>query len=167
MGPVLFWRIASMLVRFTCVFQHRTKYSNRCCQYYVFVASYAGMMFVAAKWQSHVHTSIKSSIYFKFHMQICHIIRKVKRDLKKPECKGWPLGKVRALEEKKSRRKKIVSKLHKSKGTPARDPKARTRQEKTWLKRWKQLILLEKLKKLSIFVSSFCRWNLFLFLPGS
>ena len=47
------------------------------------------------------------------------------------ERKGWPLGKAWALEEKKSNRKKtFVSKLCKSKATPARDTEARTRQEK-------------------------------------
>ena len=47
------------------------------------------------------------------------------------ERKGWPLGKARALEEKKETEKKtFVSKLCKSKATHARDTEARTRQQK-------------------------------------
>ena len=65
-------------------------------------------------------------------MQICHIVHKVTRwDLKKPDHSGVALGMARALEQKKnsSKIKTCVSSLRKSKGTPARDTKARTRQE--------------------------------------
>lgn len=135
MGLVSFWRIANMFVRFTCVFQHRTKYGNRCCKYFVLWGPMLGWCGLREN-DIHVHIRRSNPVYISSLIckyALCRIIRKVTRNLNKPERKGWPLGKARTFEEKKSSRKKksIVSKLLKSKGTPARDPeKARTRQEK-------------------------------------
>ena len=71
-------------------------------------------------------------------MQICHIIRRVTRDLKRTQgvAPGEGLG---ARRKKINRKKTFVSKLRKSKATPARDTEARTRQEKKIVskKRWK------------------------------
>ena len=90
-----------MFVRFTCVFQHRTKRCNRCCKYYVLWAPMLGWC-LSSKNDSHMYIRRSNRVYK--HMQIYHLIRKFTKDWN--ERKGWPLGNAWAPEEKKRNRKK-------------------------------------------------------------
>lgn len=137
MGPVSFWRIANMFVRFTCVFQHRTKYGNRCCKYFVLWDPMLGWCSLREN-DIHVYIRRSNQVYISSltcKYALCRIIRKVTRNLNKPERKGWPLGKARTFEEKKSSRKKKAlwanylsprALLHETLKKLARDKKKKT-----------------------------------------